>query len=108
MLLYGDLVLNTSKCGDARICPANNWVGAGRWVSPHMNTSATAAEQIEPLLYDRKTTAKLLSVSVRSVDYMVQTGKLKHRRIGSRVLIPATQVGRMAEVGCPYGVTSSK
>lgn len=58
----------------------------------------------EPLLYDRKTVAKLLSISVRSVDYMIQAGKLLHRRIGSRVLVPASQVRRMAETGCPYGV----
>ena len=38
---------------------------------------------VEPLLYDRRTTAKLLSISIRSVDYMVQTRKLAHRRIGS-------------------------
>ncbi len=62
---------------------------------------------IEPLLYDRKTTARLLSVSVRSVDYMVQSGRLGHRRIGTRVLIPASQVRRMAETGCPYGVTDT-
>ena len=36
---------------------------------------------------------------------MVQAGKLGHRKIGTRVLIPASQVRRMAEVGCPYGVT---
>lgn len=58
----------------------------------------------EPLLYDRKTTAKLLSISVRSVDYMISAGKLKHRRIGSRVLIPAEAVRKLADQGCPYGV----
>lgn len=57
---------------------------------------------VEPLLYDRKTTAKLLSISIRSVDYMVQTRKLAHRRIGSRVLIPASQVRRIADNRCPY------
>lgn len=65
---------------------------------------STKPQTLEPLLYDRKATARLLSISVRSVDYMVQSGKLKHRRIGSRVLIPAAQVRRIAETGCPYGV----
>lgn len=69
------------------------------------STDAHRNAQIEPLLCDRKTTARLLFISVRSVDYMVQAGKLGHRRIGTRVLIPATQVRRMAETGCPYGVT---
>ena len=68
-------------------------------ITPKTNT-------IDPLLYDRKTTAKLLSISVRSVDYMIESGKLKHRRIGSRVLIPAEHVRKMAETGCPYGVTN--
>lgn len=38
------------------------------------------------------------------VDYMIESGKLKHRRIGSRVLVPAEHVRKMAETGCPYGV----
>jgi hypothetical protein len=35
---------------------------------------------------------------------MVQNGKLGHRKIGTRVLIPASQVRRMADTGCPFGV----
>lgn len=53
----------------------------------------------EPLLYDRKTTARLLSVSIRTVDYMLEAGKLTAKRIGSRVLIPSVQVRKLAETG---------
>ena len=60
----------------------------------------------EPLLYTRQATATLLSVSIRSVDYMIASGKLKHRRIGSRVLVPAEHVRKLAETGCTYGVTA--
>lgn len=80
-------------------------VEAGASVLASMRSDDTQTTAIEPLLYDRKTAAKLLSLSVRSIDYMVQSGKLGHRRIGARVLIPASQVRRMAETGCPYGVT---
>lgn len=66
--------------------------------------SAATSLQLEPLLYDRKTAARLLSVSIRSVDYMIAAGKLRHRRIGSRVLIPSEAVRKIADQGCPYGV----
>lgn len=58
-----------------------------------------------PLLYSRKEAARLLSISLRSVDYMIAGGKLRTRKIGSRILIPASAVHRMAETGCAYGVT---
>jgi excisionase family DNA binding protein len=67
-------------------------------------TTRNNTHPVEPLLFDRRTTAKLLSISIRSVDYMVQNGKLGHRKIGTRVLIPASQVRRMADTGCPFGV----
>lgn len=63
---------------------------------------------VEPFLVTRKEAAHLLSISIRSVDYMIASGKLLHRRIGTRVLVPASQVRRMAETGCPYGVISDR
>ena len=83
-------------------------VSLGRSVLANMNnaTERTKAQQIEPLLYTRKITANLLSISLRSVDYMIQSGKLGHRKIGTRVLVPASQGRRMAETGRPYDVTA--
>jgi excisionase family DNA binding protein len=60
--------------------------------------------EVGKLLYSRKDAARLLSISLRSVDYMIAAGKLKTRKIGSRILIPASAIQRMAETGCPYGV----
>lgn len=65
-------------------------------------------QNLQPLLYSRKEAAHLLSISLRSVDYMIAAGKLRTRKIGTRILIPASAVHRMAETGCPYGVTGNQ
>lgn len=36
------------------------------------------------LLYDRKTAARMLSISVRSLDYLIAAKRLDTRRIGKR------------------------
>lgn len=41
----------------------------------------------ERLLYDRKTAARMLSISVRSLDYILAGKHLDTRRIGKKVLI---------------------
>jgi hypothetical protein len=48
------------------------------------------------LLYDRKSAARALSISIRSVDYLVARKELKTRRIGKKVLIPAGELRRFA------------
>jgi excisionase family DNA binding protein len=47
-----------------------------------------AADDSPRLLYDRKEAARQLSISVRSLDYLVANRKLSFRRIGKKVLIP--------------------
>ena len=39
------------------------------------------------LLYDRKTAARMLSISVRSLDYLIAAKRLDTRRIGKKVLV---------------------
>lgn len=39
------------------------------------------------LLYDRKTAARMLSISVRSLDYIIAAKGLTTRRIGRKVLV---------------------
>jgi excisionase family DNA binding protein len=57
----------------------------------------TAAQDTAPrLLYDRKEAARQLSISVRSIDYMVTSRKLTTQRIGSRVLIPHAELLRLS------------
>jgi excisionase family DNA binding protein len=42
--------------------------------------------------------AQYLSISQRSLDYLVANGELNIRRIGARVLIPISELQRYAKV----------
>jgi excisionase family DNA binding protein len=48
------------------------------------------------LLVDRRDAAQYLSISQRSLDYLLANGELNVRRIGSRVLIPLSELQRYA------------
>ena len=56
------------------------------------------------LLVSREEAAEFLSISVRSVDYLVATKKLSTRRIGTRVLIPMEEVRKFARSDHPERV----
>jgi excisionase family DNA binding protein len=58
--------------------------------------AAMPAEQ--RLLVDRRNAAQYLSISQRSLDYLVSHGELATRRIGARVLIPLSELHRYAKV----------
>jgi hypothetical protein len=49
------------------------------------------------LLYDRKEAARQLSVSVRSVDYLIAGKELETRRIGKKVLVTHASLVRYAQ-----------
>jgi excisionase family DNA binding protein len=48
------------------------------------------------LLYDRKEAARQLSISIRSIAYILSRGELSTRRIGNKVLIPHAELVRYA------------
>lgn len=48
------------------------------------------------LLYDRKEAARQLSISVRSLDYLIASKELETRRIGKKVLVPHGSLVRFA------------
>jgi excisionase family DNA binding protein len=48
------------------------------------------------LLVGRREAADLLSISARALDYLVANRQLSVRRIGSRVLIPLSELQRFA------------
>jgi excisionase family DNA binding protein len=50
----------------------------------------------ERILVGRKEAARLLSISQRSLDYLVADKELAVRRIGSRVLITVAELRRFA------------
>ena len=56
---------------------------------------------VEKLLYSRRDTADALSLSIRSVDYLITAGRLATRRVGGKILIPASAVRRFAREDRP-------
>jgi excisionase family DNA binding protein len=52
--------------------------------------------EMSPLLLDKKTAAKALSISVRMLEYLISGGKLQTHRIGRRVLVPYGSLRRFA------------
>ncbi len=51
-------------------------------------------ENCSQLLFSKKEAAQLLSLSVRSVDYLLTNGELESRRVGRKVLIPKSALTR--------------
>jgi excisionase family DNA binding protein len=56
------------------------------------------------LLYTRKEAAYQLSISVRSLDYLITSKEIGTRRIGQRVLIPHSELVRYAKGNHPEPV----
>ena len=50
----------------------------------------------ERLLYDRKSAALALGISIRGLDYLIAEGKVRVRRLGKRVLVPRAELERLA------------
>jgi hypothetical protein len=59
------------------------------------------------LLYDRKEAAYQWSISIRAVDYMIAQGRVRTRKIGGRILIPHSELLRIARVDQVEPITSS-
>jgi hypothetical protein len=57
---------------------------------------------VEKLLYSRRDTAEALSLSIRSIDYLITTGRLPARRMG----VNASAVRRFAREDHPETVRS--
>jgi hypothetical protein len=61
-------------------------------------------QKIEKLLYSRQNAAEALSLSIRSIDYLISTQRLPMRRVGGKVMIPASAVQRFAREDHPERV----
>jgi hypothetical protein len=48
------------------------------------------------LLYDRKEAARQLSISIRSLDYLIAAKAFQTRRMGRKVMIPHGELVRFA------------
>jgi hypothetical protein len=75
------------------------------WVLTCMGRTLTL-ENAPKLLYDRKSAAAALSISIRSLDYLIERGQLPTRRIGKKVLIPARDLQRFAGADHPEAIRS--
>jgi excisionase family DNA binding protein len=60
----------------------------------------------DKLLLSRREAAALLSISQRSLDYLIAENILPVRRIGSRVLIPSDVLQRFARTDHPRRIAS--
>jgi hypothetical protein len=61
-----------------------------------MAVAASAQQPIQKILFDRKSAAYALSISVRSLDYLIANKRLTFRKIGKKVLIPAVELRKFA------------
>ena len=66
------------------------------WAEAEVFPSGTLRFHGQRLLYDKKTAAEMLSISLRSLNYLLSRGLIRFRRIGSRVLIPHGELVRFA------------
>ena len=68
--------------------------------TPHSSTPDQAQNGQKPLptklLYDRKSAAFALSISVRALDYLISGKQLATRRLGKKVMVPASELSRFA------------
>lgn len=62
-----------------------------------MATKKPAVQKVEKLLYRRQEAAYALGMSLRAIDYMIADRRLTTRRVGRCVVIPATDVTRLAQ-----------
>jgi len=58
-------------------------------------------DRVEILLYSRRDAAEVPSLSIRSVDHLISTGRLTMRKVGGKILIPAGAVRRFAREDHP-------
>ena len=70
-----------------------------------MEASAKCTTVETRLLYDRKEAARQLSISVRSLDYLIAGKQLETRRIGRKVLVTRASLVRYS-AGNHYAITS--
>jgi excisionase family DNA binding protein len=61
----------------------------------------TVSNSDDRILVGRREAARMLSISQRSIDYLVANKQLNVRRIGGRVLIPVNELRRYARADHP-------
>ena len=62
----------------------------------------------ERLLYSKVEAAKLLSISVRSLEYLIAAGMIRVVRKGRRVLLPRSEILRLGHLDHPFPFHSAR
>jgi excisionase family DNA binding protein len=63
--------------------------------------ASVAVAPMDKLLVSQEEAAQLLSISKRSVEYLVATRQLSTRRIGTRALVPIEDIKKYARFDHP-------
>lgn len=59
------------------------------------------------ILHSKDEAAALLSISTRSLEYLLASGRLKSRKLGGRTLVARDELERFAKSDQPYLVQSA-
>jgi excisionase family DNA binding protein len=68
-------------------------------IQPYLSRSDGQRKGIKKLAYSKKEAAEATSLSVRTLEYMIQRGQIRAVKALSRVLIPARELERLVERG---------
>jgi hypothetical protein len=67
-------------------------------LSPSLLASQQPAQTTPKILYDRKSAAYALSVSVRTLDYLIAGKHLTFTKLGSKVMLGHTELMRFSKM----------
>ena len=62
----------------------------------HSGTFEAGGEMTEKILFSRKNAAAAMDISLRTVDYLISSGKLKTIKIGRRTLVKQKSIEMLA------------
>jgi excisionase family DNA binding protein len=63
------------------------------------NTQRPAMEPKDKLLFGKREAAAMLSIGVRTLDRLLAAGRIRHKRIGKKVLINRAEIEKFARGG---------
>ncbi len=72
-----------------------------RSIQPSAATDRIKNEEFRPILVTKQQAARLLAVSVRTVDNLIAQKQLAFRKLGKRTLIPYSAIAQLARHDVP-------
>ncbi len=65
------------------------------------NSVVRESPAVEPILLSKRNAARMLSVSIRTIDHLIAAKRLTVRRIGRRALVPRAALEALARRDTP-------